>query len=454
MTKQQHLFATRLIVCLFALLTTVGAWAIKTQTVSYTISCNYSSSKSNSTITIKKDNQVVSSWNATDALDERHWEKNVKHDLADGMNVMLNDEEVIFTQYVTKLTTKGRAEFIFETPNDNIVITGVQFKDGNSNVPASYTYPLPARSFHIRLYETTSITGFEVTYGYISGSCGDGATWSLHLQKDKNDKYHYTRLDIGGSGAMSNYSDNNAPWGTDLTSVTIGSSITSIGENAFYNCSQLATVTLNSNPEIDKSSFPDNAVVTMNVTAKEGAKDEYWATFYNKNCKFQAADDTQIFKAALTEKSLALTELNQDKIVNNNNAVILKSTGSPIVMTLTTATSGNNFKDNSLRGVDKTEGLTATNPSTIYVLNKKKDVVGFYQLKAGNTLGIGKVYLTYSSTDKAREFFAFDEETTAIDDVRSQKEVVRGEIYDLQGRRVTQPAKGLYIVNGKKVNIK
>ncbi|MBQ5909770.1 MAG: hypothetical protein IIW85_05525 [Bacteroidaceae bacterium] len=33
-------------------------------------------------------------------------------------------------------------------------------------------------------------------------------------------------------------------------------------------------------------------------------------------------------------------------------------------------------------------------------------------------------------------------------------EVERGEIYDMNGRRVQQPAKGVYVINGKKVMIK
>lgn len=50
----------------------------------------------------------------------------------------------------------------------------------------------------------------------------------------------------------------------------------------------------------------------------------------------------------------------------------------------------------------------------------------------------------------------FDEdETTGIETVKVQKEeVTNGEYYDLMGRRVTNPTKGLYIVNGKKVFIK
>ena len=42
-------------------------------------------------------------------------------------------------------------------------------------------------------------------------------------------------------------------------------------------------------------------------------------------------------------------------------------------------------------------------------------------------------------------------EPTGIDEVRSKTDDVRSEVFDLQGRRVAKPAKGLYIVNGKKV---
>ena len=49
-----------------------------------------------------------------------------------------------------------------------------------------------------------------------------------------------------------------------------------------------------------------------------------------------------------------------------------------------------------------------------------------------------------------------DDEATGIEtsteyEVQSTKE---GEVYDLSGRRVSTPTKGLYIVNGKKVFVK
>lgn len=60
------------------------------------------------------------------------------------------------------------------------------------------------------------------------------------------------------------------------------------------------------------------------------------------------------------------------------------------------------------------------------------------------------------SIDEARALtFVFDgEETTEISDVRDKIEEGRSDFFDLQGRRVAQPTKGLYIVNGKKVIIK
>ena len=51
-------------------------------------------------------------------------------------------------------------------------------------------------------------------------------------------------------------------------------------------------------------------------------------------------------------------------------------------------------------------------------------------------------------------FFSFDSETTGVNDVRSKLADVRGDFFDLQGRKVANPTKGLYIVNGKKAIVK
>ena len=70
------------------------------------------------------------------------------------------------------------------------------------------------------------------------------------------------------------------------------------------------------------------------------------------------------------------------------------------------------------------------------------------------TVGANTAYLPANAVTGAREFYGFDSEATGINDVRSQKEDVRSAYYNLNGQRVAQPAKGLYIVNGKKYIVK
>ena len=98
------------------------------------------------------------------------------------------------------------------------------------------------------------------------------------------------------------------------------------------------------------------------------------------------------------------------------------------------------------------DGTVTGNGSTIYALGKKGGVVGFVKVKSGVTIPAGKAYLTISAG--ARDFIGFgDEDVTGVNEVKVQKEV-RGEYYNLNGQRVAQPTKGLYIVNGKKVIVK
>ena len=100
---------------------------------------------------------------------------------------------------------------------------------------------------------------------------------------------------------------------------------------------------------------------------------------------------------------------------------------------------------------------------TNFYLTTKDGTTGFFKVaSAGVTIGAGKAYLHLPTTlankigggAAARSItLTFEDETTGISEtVRS---VVSDQTaFDLQGRRVAQPQKGLYIVNGKKVMFK
>lgn len=93
-----------------------------------------------------------------------------------------------------------------------------------------------------------------------------------------------------------------------------------------------------------------------------------------------------------------------------------------------------------------------------YVLAKNGESAGFKKWTgAVATLNNRVVLWLDSEVAAAREFFSFDEDgiTTgirSIDNGPLTKD--HGNVYNLNGQRVTAPAKGLYIINGKKVVVK
>ena len=187
----------------------------------------------------------------------------------------------------------------------------------------------------------------------------------------------------------------------------------------------------------------------INVTANEGATNEYWATFFSNASNYQASAGTQVFKVKLTGSAIEMTEIT-DRIVKSGQGVVLKKTTSgSITMTPTSSNSSDDYSGNSLTGTM----TNITNPGNAYVLNYKAATgAGFYKLSSGGTIGANKAYLEYDGSAGARGFFGFDE-ATGIESLSVNECFENGEVYDLQGRRVVNPTKGLYIVNGKKVFI-
>ena len=243
---------------------------------------------------------------------------------------------------------------------------------------------------------------------------------------------------------------------SSLTTVNIPASVTSIGNYAFSDCNNLASVTLNSNPTIGGGAFFDHTTVTMNLAAAEvdGAK---WTTFYNNGYNFQADENTTVYKGTVNESSLMLTEV-EDKIVNSGTAVILKSSGNP-VMTLTESGSSDT-NGNDLKGLsERTEIATsAYSANTLYVMgNTTKNGFGFHRY-TGAYMPANKAFLALGSGSSAplRMVIDDDEETTGIASMADGIDNMSDVWYTLDGRKLNSKptTKGLYIVNGKKVMIK
>ena len=107
--------------------------------------------------------------------------------------------------------------------------------------------------------------------------------------------------------------------------------------------------------------------------------------------------------------------------------------------------------NNALVGVTKDTTVEGAGIFVLYADDTHP--IGFYKTEATSfTVGANTAYLPANTS--ARTFIALDEETTGIGASLMNSERVNNEVYNLNGQRVAQPTKGLYIVNGKKVVIK
>lgn len=221
---------------------------------------------------------------------------------------------------------------------------------------------------------------------------------------------------------------------------------------------------------VDLSQFAGNniqiAFVYKGTTAKAG-------TWKIKNLKIaKSAEDITVTDIGLatfaSDKALDFTNvdnleayiakeegdkitLKQVNIVPENTGVLLraKDNATDFVVPYATATPDDVTNNIFHRGTGAAVE-TGSGPYN-WILSTKGGVAGFYHAN-GNTVATNHAYLQ-TSTANARIDLTFGEET-AISNVKSQTPEEDGEVYDLQGRRVVHPTRGLYLVNGEKAIIK
>ena len=163
-----------------------------------------------------------------------------------------------------------------------------------------------------------------------------------------------------------------------------------------------------------------------------------------------APEGVTVYKATHSGSSLSLTEIS-DRIITAGKAVILKKeTAGSIILSVAASASAGDYSDNSLQGVDKATARGTAPEVKYYTLANGSKGLGFYKY-TGATLAANKAYIMTAPSNASEYLFSLDGETTGVNDVRSKKDDVRGDYYNLNGQKVPNPTKGLYIVNGKKV---
>ena len=171
---------------------------------------------------------------------------------------------------------------------------------------------------------------------------------------------------------------------------------------------------------------------------------------------------TAYIASAVNSGKVIMTKVNDKIVAAGTGLLIAGETGEKF--TIGTSNNEATFSGtNFFVGIPDGQTITAANNTTEfnYVFGWT-DVSnpGFYLVNATDaTLAAGKAYLHTTEAlgggTSARLALIFeDAEATGIADIRSNISNARSEIFDLQGRHIAQPTKGLYIKNGKKIIVK
>ena len=169
-----------------------------------------------------------------------------------------------------------------------------------------------------------------------------------------------------------------------------------------------------------------------------------WATFITTSDVKYPAETAYVVTDASVSAGLELTEVTQ---VPSGTPLLLKGEGAKTAIQLDAAPSS---PANLLTVSDGTD-LASGYP---YVLAKNGTSACFKQWTGAMSTLDGRVVLILNDAiPDGSPALSLDGTTTAIETVEKST-VENGVYYNLNGQRVAQPAKGLYIVNGRKVIMK
>ena len=194
-----------------------------------------------------------------------------------------------------------------------------------------------------------------------------------------------------------------------------------------------------------------NTSLSVNATAG-------WGTFIAPYDNLTPST-VKAYTVSYTENNVVYFTENETGVLSANTPYILSTEESENVSTTFTGIANNNedtYTVNGLVGL-----LTAsTVAADKYILQNNDGVVGFYKTTEAITGTANRCYLDLASVpteaSSARAFVSFgifDGDATGIKSVEGSQLNTEG-FYNLSGQRISQPTKGLYIVDGKKVIVK
>lgn len=169
--------------------------------------------------------------------------------------------------------------------------------------------------------------------------------------------------------------------------------------------------------------------------------DALWAT-YRAPMSLDFMDNNNVDAYIVTAVGGNRIELEKVTEVPQNATILVNASAEGTYKVLGTMDVDDN-PSNLLRS--ETHPITAD--GTQYILADGEYGVGFYPAQTGTTIAAGKGYLTLTSGAKFLKFI--DDTTTGIEVFDAVVE--NNDIYNIAGQRINRLAKGINIINGRKI---
>ena len=173
-----------------------------------------------------------------------------------------------------------------------------------------------------------------------------------------------------------------------------------------------------------------------------------YATFSSEYpLNFATATGVNAYYASASDGSVVSMTKVTGAVAAGTGLLLQKTEGE---ISIPTAATGDDLSATNLLKPGKGEEVKTEGNTHRYVLAGEGDATSFYELTTGYVVPEGKAYLEVANAG-ARLMISFnDGEATGISALEQTNAEVEA-IYNLNGQRVMNPVKGLYIVNGKKV---
>jgi hypothetical protein len=232
-----------------------------------------------------------------------------------------------------------------------------------------------------------------------------------------------------------------------------------------YKCPNLETIKDGREWKIYPVDQQNDRYFGIKPDVKATANNTYWSTLYAGFPVKASAETTKLYVVSKIDDTAGCAVVEEVTNVPKQTPILILCSGATPeenkMTLLPPSTSGNiangyligNYYCNDVSGTHR--NVRAYNPTYMRMLGLTKDGRAAFVKSDISYLPANKCYLSVNSTAPDELVIVTEEEyTSGIDEISTTTTDASKVVYDLQGRRVTAPSKGLYIVNGKKVVMK